>query len=144
MESERKHEALSTGLLVALGLALGVCLGQAGTARAILARTHGHIHPISAKSGLRQYHGNPNVTPSAPSSTPEGPFHIPIPGAKSHAHTARDAHTAKPKKSHKPKHTKPPGKKPGGNGSSTPASAPVTPPKKAPGDLSGSGHRTAR
>jgi hypothetical protein len=141
MESERKHEALSTGLLVALGLALGVCLGQAGTARAILARTHGHIHPISAKSGLRQYHGNPNVTPSAPSSTPEGPFHIPIPGAKSHT-----AHTAKPKTSHKPKHTKPPkpSKKPGGNGSSIPASAPVTPSKKAPGDLSGSGHRTGR
>lgn len=139
MESERKHEALSTGLLVGLGLALGVCLGQAGTARAILAHTHGHLRPISTKSGLKQSHGTPHVTSwTPPSGTPEGPFRIPIPGAGHHATHA--AASVKPKKSHKPKHTKPPKpvKSPQGNGPSTP---PIPPPKKAPGDPA---HKTVR
>jgi len=35
--TERKHEAVSTVLLLGLGLSLGICLGQAHTARAILA-----------------------------------------------------------------------------------------------------------
>jgi hypothetical protein len=142
MESERKHEALSTGLLVALGLALGVCLGQAGTARAILAHTHGHLRPMSAKSGLRQSHGTPHVTRSTPpSGAPEGPFRIPIPGADRHSTHA--AAPVKSKKSHKPKHTKPPKpvKSPAGGGSSTP---PVPVPKSAPGDLGNPAPKTVR
>lgn len=111
MQSVRKHEALSTGLLVALGMTLGICLGQAGTARAILTHTHGHIRPIAARSSS---HSAAEAEPDY--STYPGPTDRPertaTGGARQHHHTrqAPPSHAgkapAKKKSSHKPKHGK--------------------------------------
>jgi hypothetical protein len=111
MESVRKHEALSTGLLVALGMTLGVCLGQAGTAKAILTHTHGHIRPVSVKTASRN-----RVTsedPQSNSALPLSPQHrvrLPASGSAGQQHQAQN-HTDKgkgKKQAHKPKHGKKP------------------------------------
>lgn len=136
MESERKHEVLSTGLLVALGVALGVCLGQAGTARAILAHTHGHLHPIATRIGAKTSRSPEPTTRPSPPSPPRGPMHL-LPGVDARPHTPAQV---RPKKSHKPRPHNPgrtakPGShvSPGTSGPPiAPKSAPARPPAKAP------------
>jgi hypothetical protein len=96
MESERKHEVLSTGLLVAVGVALGVCLGQAGTARAILAHTHGQLYPIATRTSAKAGHTPERTTRPSP---PRGPMYL-LPGANARPHAPAQVRL---KTSHRPR-----------------------------------------